>query len=224
MTAVTFQFARGEALPAPVSTPRLHVVGVDLSMRATGLAVIRPETDYRSVRLVESAKDPAEDDRDPYPFLYARLRKIGQQIRANAFTARQTGDPTLIVIEGPSLHAPSGQSHRHSMSWLWGRTYEVLSREGAVVVVPPASLKRYVSGNGNADKATMIAAAVGSAFPGVDFTHRGKANDNLVDAYGLAAMGCRELGFPVEPSVQRVTPSALEPVRWHPPRPSKITT
>jgi crossover junction endodeoxyribonuclease RuvC len=226
VVTVSFEFARTTgtdvARVAPVAPePRLHVVGVDLSMRSTGLAVIRPQSDYRRLRLIESVKDSREGD-DPYPFLYARVRDIGRRIRAEAFAARQAGDPTLIVIEGPAMHVPAGQSHRHSMSWLWGRTYEVLSREGAVVVVPPASLKRYVSGKGNADKLTMMHAATTRAFPGIDFTHRGKVNDNLVDAYGLAAMGCRELGFPVEPSAQRVTPESLQGAQWHTPRLSTI--
>lgn len=218
---VPFEFQRGEVV-ASSAGPSLHVVGVDLSMRATGVAVIRPQVGSRRVRLVESSKNPNEDGNDPYPFLYDRLRRIGRLIRTEAFAGRGDGDPTLVVMEAPALFVKA-QQHRHTMSWLWGRTYEILSREAAVAVVPPASLKRYVTGSGNADKTAMGHAAA-IAFPGVDFTHRGKVNDNLVDAYGLAAMGCRELGFPVEPSVQRVTPSALEPIRWHEPRPSTITT
>jgi hypothetical protein len=219
---MTFEFARGTTAAAPAPGPRLHVYGVDLSMTATGLSVIRPGTDYRLVRLIESSPNIPEGA-DPYPFLADRLQKIGKAIRSHAFTARQRGDLTLGVMEGPSLGV-NNQKHRHTMSWLWGRTYEILLREGAVSVVPPTTLKSYVTGKGNSDKATMIHVATGWTFPGVDFTYRGKANDNLVDSYGLAAMGCRELGYPVEPSVQRCNPSALEAVRWHEPRPSRNDT
>lgn len=219
---MTFDFARGETRPAAEPGPGLHVVGLDLSMRATGLAIVRPGTEHRRLRLIESAPNIPEGA-DPYPFLYARLRDIGRRIRVEAFAARQHGDRTLVVMEGPALFVKT-QKHRHTMSWLWGRTYELMSREGAVAIVEPTKLKSYVAQDGTADKATMIARAVGRAFPGVDFTHRGKVNDNLVDAYGLAAMGCRELGYPVEPSAQRVRPSALESTRWPEPRPSRTET
>ena len=39
-------------------------------------------------------------------------------------------------------------------------------------------------------------------------------DDNTADALVLMAMGARALGFPVEPSPQRVTPSALDAVKW----------
>lgn len=214
---MTFEFMRGSnAAPLPAG-PGLHVVGLDLSMTSTGVAVVRPGTEYRRLRLIESAPNVPEGA-DPYPFLYARLRDIGRRIRAEAFSSRQRGDRTLVVMEGPALFVKV-QQHRHTMSWLWGRTYELMSREGAVAIVEPTKLKSYVAQNGGADKAQMGHAAA-YAFPGVDFTHRGKVKSDLVDAYGLAAMGCRELGFPVEPSVQRVRPSALESTRWPQPRPS----
>lgn len=215
-SAMLARRAAGEA------APKLHVIGVDLSMQATGLAIIRPQEGYHRVHLVKSKPLPKEErGADPYPDLFLRLRGIGKVIRARGFEHRGAGDLTLCVIEGPALDLPTEQQ-RHTMAWLWGRTYEILSREGAVVVVPPSSLKRYVTGNGGAGKELMKQAATGRAFPHVDFRPpRSKlVDDNLVDAYGLAAMGCRQLGSPVEPSVQRCWPDALSGAHWHRPRPS----
>lgn len=204
----------------------VHIVGVDLSMAATGLAVIRPHEDYHSVRLVKSEALPkAERSRDAYADLFPRLRDIGKAIRTWAIAHRLDGERTLWCMEGPALDVQD-QQHRHTMSWLWGRTYEILNREGAVVVIPPSSLKRYVTGNGLAGKGDVKHLGVTRAFPHIDFRPpRGRVpNDNLVDAYGLAAMGSRHLGSPVEPSVQRCWPDALNGVVWHRPRPSAVTT
>lgn len=217
-----FEFRRGETRPA--SEPLgLHVVGVDLSMQKTGVAVIRPGTTYRRVVRIDSGKTDGEYDKAPYAAILVRLRDITARVRAAAITARQPGDRTLIVLEAPAFSFNAAeQQGRHTMAWLWGRTYEILSREGAVATVPPANLKMYVTGDGTAAKAEMIRLAVHKVFPDVNFVRPGARtpDDNMVDAYGLAAMGCRELGYPVEPSVQRVSPRGLAAVRWPDPRPS----
>lgn len=219
---MSFEFRRGETRQ-PSEPIGLHVVGLDLSMRSTGVAVIRPGTTYRRVSVVRSEKHPDEDTKHPYPALLLRFRDITARIREQAFAARQPGDRTLIVIEGPALGvSPQKAQGRHSMAWLWGRVFEVLSREGAVAVVPPSNLKIYVTGNGQSDKSEVVRLAVHKVFTDINFVRPGarKPDDNMVDAYGLAAMGCRELGYPVEPSVQRVSPRGLAAVRWPQPRPS----
>jgi len=190
-----------------------RVVGVDLSMTNTGVAVIRPGADVDpGLYSIETKALKLPDGADPYPHMRARLREITARIlRAGKFE-RPEGEVTLWVIEGPSLGSGTTgkQSHQHTRAGLWWQTYNQLTLDGLVAVVPPKTLKSYVSKNGNADKVKMMEAAVGTAFPGINF----RGDDNLVDAYGLAAMGCRELGYPVEPSPQRINPGALAAVRW----------
>lgn len=207
-----------------------HVVGIDPSMTGSGVAVIRPGAEFRP-RLDLVKTDPVDVPQgvEPtIPQLY-RLRRIVATIRTLALTGREPGDHTLVVIEGPALHASKKQQHQDTRAMLRGillHTMEIEGRpdtihhtEGATIIVPPLSLKRYVAKDGTASKEYMKERARDYAFPGVQFTvgQRGTAmNDNLVDAYGLAAMGCRVLGSPVEPSPQRVDPGALAGVWWPP--------
>jgi hypothetical protein len=211
-------------------TGQWHVVGIDPSMSGSGVAVIRPDAAFRPrLELVKTDAVVVPPGVEPtIPQLY-RLRRIVATIRTIALTGREQGDHTLVVIEGPALRASKKEQHQDTRAMLRGillHTMEIEGRpnptahtEGATIIVPPKSLKRYVAKNGEASKDYMKERARDYAFPGVQFTvgPRGTAmNDNLVDAYGLAAMGCRVLGFPVEPSPQRVDPGALAGVWWPP--------
>lgn len=190
-----------------------RVVGVDLSMANTGVCVIRIGSGLEAgLYSVKTTTDRLPENADPYPHLRNRLRTIVARIlRAGRFE-RADDELTLWVLEGPSLGSGTKekQAHQHTRAGLWHILYNQLALDGFVAVVPPKTLKSYVAKNGNADKVKMMEAAVGRAFPGVNF----RGDDNLVDAYGLAAMGCRELGYPVEPSPQRINPGALASVRW----------
>lgn len=186
-----------------------RVVGVDLSMSNTGVVVMRPGTDHPAgIYSVKTDPDKLPEGTDPYPFIRARLRTIIARVLKTGRFERTEDEITLWVLEGPSFGS-DGQ-HTHTRAGLWHLLYNQLALDGFVAVVPPSSLKSYVAKNGNAGKLAMMEAAVGRAFPGIDF----RSDDNLVDAYGLAAMGCRELGYPVEPSPQRINPGALAAVRW----------
>jgi hypothetical protein len=194
-----------------------HVAGVDLSMVRTGLAVMRFDEGGQGGRILLEAvaskpgpKGEASDD--SYPPMLDRLRGIATRIIRLVRTGRQPEDVCIVVLEGPSLGSGTRgkQQHQHTRAGLWWLMYHLLSKEATVVIVPPKTLKSYVAKNGNADKVLMMERAKDSAFPGINF----RGDDNLVDAYGLAAMAARELGYPVEPSAQRVNPGALDAVRW----------
>lgn len=186
-----------------------RVVGVDLSMSNTGLVVMRPGSgEEPRLHSIETKPDKLPEKADPYPSTRLRLRTIASRIMRAAKFERPEGEVTLYVMEGPSFGSEGQQ--QHTRAGLWHIVYNQLALDGLVAVVPPTTLKSYVTKKGNAGKGLMMEAAVGRAFPGIDF----RGDDNLVDAYGLAAMGCRELGYPVEPSPQRINPGALAAVRW----------
>lgn len=205
----------------------LHVVGLDWSMTKTGVAVIRPETlDEPILRLVKSDALGLPKGADFYVPTLNRMRGIISRARKIALTGfDEENDILVIVAEGASLGSFGGQAHqdtRAGLRWLGAQTFEVIGRPkadgrpGAYATVPPTSLKSYVAKNGSASKALMIERAHERAFPNVNFRpHPNEPrDDNLVDAFGLAAMACRVLGHPVEPSPQRVNPSALNGVVW----------
>jgi hypothetical protein len=207
---------------------QFHVVGIDWSMSKTGVAVHRPGTDVEPIlRLVKSDPLDVADGHDMVvPMLY-RLQSIVSRTRKIALEGFDPDvDIMIVVVEGPSYGSmKSKQIHqetRAGLRWIGAQTFERLGRPqpdgrpGAFITVPPASLKRYVTKDGSASKDKMKERAHEVAFPTINFrpTPNGVIDDNLVDAYGLVAMADRVLGFPVEPSPQRVDPNALNGVRW----------
>ena len=59
------------------------------------------------------------------------------------------------------------------------------------MTIPPASLKMYATGKGNASKDAVLAAAI-RRYPDVEFD-----GNDAADALILAAMGADHLGFPL---------------------------
>ena len=100
-----------------------------------------------------------------------------------------TSKPDAVFIEGFSFGSQGraiyeigglGYLVRHFL-WTHGMPY---------CEVSPASLKRYATGHGNANKDEMIAEAVRRFhFPGTD--------NNAADAWLLLHMGMQLLGFPL---------------------------
>jgi crossover junction endodeoxyribonuclease RuvC len=71
-------------------------------------------------------------------------------------------------------------------------------------VVPPATLKTYATGKGNASKDAVLAAVV-KRYPGWAVT-----GNDVADAVVLMAMGARLLGHPLESSLPQSHLRALD--------------
>lgn len=115
-------------------------------------------------------------------------------------------EPDLVVIEGPSYGSQGGQAHDRAGLWWAVRLLCVEAYPVPVAVVPPATLKRYATGRGNADKAAMAVAA---------YKRLGRelADDNRVDALWLRAAGMDHLGHPLAP-MPATHRAALDRVAW----------
>ncbi|MFD6770618.1 hypothetical protein ACFWC6_30845 [Micromonospora chalcea] len=166
-----------------------RVIGIDLSLTCTGIAgngwtdTIKPNARLRGVE---------------------RLLWIRDEI-TNAYAVAAD----LITIEGPSYgsQGSSRQSGHHERAGLWWMVRSALhQRDKRVAVIPPASLKRYATGKGNADKAAMML-AVARRFPWFD------GGEDEADALWLAAMAADHLGHPMcdMPAANR---KALDAVQW----------
>lgn len=147
------------------------VLGLDLSLTGTGVAgdgwadTIKPPTKLRGV------------DRMAY-------------IRG-ALLDRYLSGVDLVVVEGPSYGSQAGQAGHHERAGLWWLVrYALWARGTATGVVPPASLKLYAAGRGNAGKDDVLRAVVRRFgwFEG---------DNNAADALVLAAMGHDHLGAPL---------------------------
>lgn len=169
------------------------VIGIDLSLAATGMS------DGTSTWLIRSTGHRGDSLHDRNERLASLTCHVINDVWART--------PHLVVIEGPSLGV-NRQSGTHDRAGLWWLIVHRLHVAGIPVVeVPPAALKKYATGKGNANKGAMIDATA-RRFPHVDTG----ADDNRCDALWLAAMGLDQLtGAGVVPAAQR---DGLAKVAW----------
>jgi len=167
---------------------RPELVALDLSLAATGVAFV--EVDDQVV-LSTLRSDCIGVDR-----LCALVDGVLDLV---------DGDVGLAVIEDLPIGARNNAAGPLGM--LHGAVRVALHRSGIdLAFVPPASLKKYATGRGNATKPDMRMALYQRV--GLDLR-----DDNQVDAWWLAAMAADAAGVPLVkvPEAQRV---GLEKVAW----------
>jgi Holliday junction resolvasome RuvABC endonuclease subunit len=180
-------------------TPR--VIGLDLSLTATGLADFTHRGREVITKTIRSTSNGATAGPQ-----HERLRGIVQEIAEHIWF--MGAHPTLIVVEGPSYGSKGAGTWDRAGLW-WLVVDHILNQRNPripLAVVPPAVLKKYATGRGNADK-TAMAVAVQKRW-GVEL-----GDDNKVDAWWLGAAGRDRLGMPFVdlPKAQR---EALDKVTW----------
>lgn len=173
-----------------------RIAGVDLSLAATGVAVLAvtggqakastvtiPSTGRRGDTLLE---------RD------TRIQLIVDAVRIAAASAH------LVVMEGPSIMSQGGSNW--DRAGLWWRVFEALRPVAPIAVAAPTVVKKFAAGKGNADK-TRVAAGMTRLWPDVE-----PSNDNEFDALALATLGAVRLDL-LQPTnaAQR---DALAKVEW----------
>lgn len=150
----------------------MKVMGLDLSLASTGGANI----DGTPYRLLTSSKG------------IHRLWWFREQIRQ---LAEAPGRPDVVIVEGYSMGTARQSSHAHALGELGGVVRLALrDAEIPFVDVPPASLKKYATGKGNANKELVLVEAVKR------LGYEGSSNDEA-DALWLRAMGLDAYGAPV---------------------------
>ena len=162
-----------------------RVIGLDLSLAATGLAELADDNALvtKTIRSVPAGEGVYAS--------HARLRGILAQVWEHV---TQGGPyPALVVLEGPSYNSRgTGTWDRAGLWWLVVDTLTCTlgCPRIPVAVVPPAVLKKYATGRGTADK-TAMAVALAKRAGGLELR-----DDNRVDAFWLAAAGRDRLGHP----------------------------
>lgn len=147
-------------------------LGIDASW--TGLALvtywINGETFEEETRTTRSTSAPNEG-----VSLYERLDCLGND--ALEFIRRE--QPTSIAMEG---YAFSSMNNREKMGELGGHLKWLLYKEGLdPLIVPPTTLKSFVTGSGSAKKENMLL----HTFKRWGFE---APNNDVCDAYGLARL------------------------------------
>jgi Holliday junction resolvasome RuvABC endonuclease subunit len=166
------------------------VVGLDLSITATGIAWADGTT--------STTGGPAKVGDH-------RLLSIVHAVRGacNITDCLVQRGPDLVVIEDIPTHAHGAGV----TAMVHGAVRaELLRAEDPYVLVPPATLKKYATGRGNATKAGM-AVALYRRF-GLEL-----ADDNQVDSFLLRAAGLHAMGHPIF-DVPKAQSDALAKVQW----------
>ncbi|MFI6477387.1 hypothetical protein ACIBH1_05605 [Nonomuraea sp. NPDC050663] len=171
----------------------IRVAALDLSLTSTGIA------NYHS-----SANEAWTDTIKVKTAGHERLRDISNQIFDLVCMAN------LVAVEGPSYGSgtTSRQAGHHERAGLWWHiTYRLWRNEIPFAVIPPASLKKYIAGRGNASKDEVLLATA-RRYPSVAVK-----DNNQADALVMLAMTLDHLGRPlaVVPATHR---GALDGVTW----------
>lgn len=154
------------------------IAGVDASVSAFGLAL--PGGELLTIKARAGADDPARR-------LHELARAVERALKLHP------PRPELVIIEGYGLGTP-GRLALVRLGELGGVLRLRLFELGVPYVeIPPASLKRYATGNGNADKDRMIAAA--QALGGAPADHD-QADAFLLRHLGRAAYGLEPVTTP----------------------------
>jgi crossover junction endodeoxyribonuclease RuvC len=173
------------------------VVGLDLSLTATGIA-----TPYGGVTTVTSKGHAGAS----LPVRHVRLRAVSTHVMRKITDGTSPADDTMIVVEAPAFSRVTG--HQHDRSGLWWLVVDDLMAWGHnVVEVTPTARAKYATGKGNAGKDEVLAAVI-RRYPDVDVN-----NNNEADALVLRAMGCDWLGAPLA-EVPKAHRAALDKVVW----------
>ncbi|MDQ2782217.1 MAG: hypothetical protein M3Y26_06735 [Actinomycetota bacterium] len=160
----------------------MNVVGLDLSLTATGLA--RANGTF-TLKTTKRGMD--------------RLNWFRYYLAAEA----QGAD--LVAIEGYAFGRPNQACHLGELGGVV--RLELWRADIPYVDIPPATVKKYATGKGNASKGMVLEAA--SKRSGLDFA----GDDNRADAWWLRALALDHYGEPVV-SMPTVNRSALASVTW----------
>lgn len=154
------------------------IIGLDLSLVGTGVIVLK-EGKLDCEQLIKSK--PLSDK--SYTAETRRLMKIRDTI-AEIVDAKK---PTLAVIEGMafSIRSTTALTQLSGLNYM---TREMLMTKNVpFIIVAPTSLKKFVTGIGNAQKDVMLL----ETFKRYSISF---ADQNLCDAHGLARCGLALLG------------------------------
>lgn len=181
----------------------MRVLGADLSLTSTGLAV----AERGRLTGLENYKTKGKRG-DGYPEFNARIDYLTGEV----FDFLEAAKPfDLAVIEAPSHGSKFGNPHERA--GLWWNVYSMLAVKNVpIATVAPKTRAKYITGDGRSDKAVVLAHAieayVGNGTPRI-------TNDDEADAAGLAAMGARHLGEPIElHDLHADNLKAMEAAKW----------
>lgn len=180
----------------------MTVVGLDLSLTSTGVAIIDSDGDVYTHRCKSKpAKGVAATA--------TRIDNLAHEILGWATDGYTL--PSFIklaVIESPSFGSSGGAAHERA--GLWWQVATVLTQLGIPIgTVSPAGLKVYATGKGRGVEKDEVLASVVKRYPQANII-----GNDVADATVLAAMGKRWLGNPIEEALPATHTRAMDGAAW----------
>ncbi|MFL6141609.1 MAG: hypothetical protein ACJ72N_07040 [Labedaea sp.] len=176
------------------------IVGLDLSLTATGAAAI--QRDAAGLLSAHTITIPSSGERG------ARLATRRERLATIATTVLSwCAGAGLAVLEGPAFSARDGHVWDRAGLW-WAVVDQLNTADIPVAVAAPTTLKKFATGKGTANK-TAVAAAVTRLWPDAQ-----PGNDNEFDALVLAIMGAQWAGLDVPTRAHHA--EVLSKVEWPP--------
>ena len=179
------------------------VCGLDLSLTNAGIAILADGRPTLLTSVGHGGKNGAD---------YAhRSRRVRSQCQAVLNVLRDNirnrlAGIDLAVIEGPSYGSVYGDPF--DRAGLWHGVFGALdAKKVPIAVVAPSTLKKWVTGKGNADKAAVLATVREWCGPRV-------ANHDEADSLALAYVGAYTLGDPIPFAPKERHRIGLEQVKW----------
>jgi crossover junction endodeoxyribonuclease RuvC len=173
----------------------MRIIGLDLSLASTGVAGYEPgQVELHRVQ----SKSRGSTLADRANRLHSLLDQVWEHVTYS----------DLVVVEGPSL-GQSRQGGQHDRAGLWWLVVSSARLSDLPVAeIPPACVKKYATGKGNASKDEVLAAVV-RRYPDVPVM----GNDEA-DALALVAMAAHHYQVSTLPTVPQTHAAALEKVNW----------
>lgn len=179
------------------------ILGVDCSLSSAGVArlVGYPNSTPVTTQLtVDRVRSVGHSD-DAWPSRSLRITRQRNGILERCRNA------DVVVLEGPAF--ASNNRYAHEISWLWGLVYSGLQHmKIPVTVVPPKTVKKFVTDNGNADKNTGLAGAR-QLWPNLPIRNHDEA-----DSVGLASIGAVHYRIPVDFLILERHRLAIAKLEW----------
>jgi len=183
---------------------QIKVVGVDLSLRSTGIARLTVSPDGVPSTYTTTVGRVGEDAET----LRQRWLRLNWLVEA---IAEEVAWPDLVLIEGPAYSAKYGHPHDRSGAW-WQLVDILMSRGRCLVEVPPNVLKVWATGRGNTAKPAVtqrVAAHWGHLFD----IPSGAGRSDVADAIAAVTLGAAHLGAPLI-DLPPIHTRALASVQW----------
>lgn len=172
------------------------VLGVDPAVRTTALCTITPGVGV----MFETSKT------EPVAGTLAKYDRFRDQAGA---IGRAACRADLVIMEGPSFSSKG--SATRDLAGMWWLTFDRLRHAGIPLgIAPPAVLKKWITGSGNADK-FRVGQDVQRRWPGAR-----PRNHDEADALVLASIGLHALdALPWKPTAFQLEQlSKVEWIKW----------